>query len=94
MLGLGENNDGIISVMADLLDSGCTVLTLGQYLQPYAGKVPVVRYLHPDEFTMLRDRGLTMGFSEVVAGPYVRSSFLAKEAYYKAVKTKGCPSHR
>ncbi len=87
MLGLGENDEGILGVMGDLLQAGCTVLTLGQYLQPYAGKAPVARYLHPDEFAMLRDKGLSMGFTEVVAGPYVRSSFLAKEAFYKATKS-------
>ncbi len=88
MLGLGESDDGLVRVMEDLLQAGCTVLTLGQYLQPSTEKAPVARYLHPDEFALFHEKGLSMGFTEVVAGPYVRSSFLAKEAFYKAIKTK------
>ena len=85
MLGLGEGPAEVIRVMEDLLEAGCRVLTLGQYLQPLRGKVPVARYLHPDEFAFMREKGLTLGFSEVVAAPYVRSSFQAAEAYLKAV---------
>jgi lipoic acid synthetase len=84
MLGLGETDEEVVRVMEDLVGVGCHVLTLGQYLQPLSGKVPVARYLHPEEFEGLRERGLSLGFCEVVAGPFVRSSFQARRAFLKA----------
>jgi lipoic acid synthetase len=80
MVGLGETWDEVIEAFRDLLEHGCRLLTVGQYLQPRAGKqLPVVRYWTPDEFERLRERGLGMGFAGVAAGPFVRSSFFAEE---------------
>lgn len=80
MLGLGETRDELLEVLADLLDHGCTYLTLGQYLQPDSSKyLPVVRYLHPEEFDELGDQARQMGFSQVASGPFVRSSYHARE---------------
>jgi lipoic acid synthetase len=77
MLGLGEREEEIISVMDDLLDAGCDILTLGHYLQPRRDLLPVARYYRPEEFESLRDRALQLGFRYVEAGPLVRSSYQA-----------------
>jgi len=79
MLGLGESIDEVRKVMGDLQSIGCSILTLGQYLQPSKEHLPVEKYYRPDEFTMLRDEAIAMGFQRVVAGPLVRSSYHAAE---------------
>ncbi len=79
MLGIGETTPEVISVMEDLRTVDCTILTLGQYLQPTKEHLPVDRYVHPDEFRMLKDKGLAMGFRHVESGPLVRSSYHAEE---------------
>jgi lipoic acid synthetase len=85
MLGLGERESEVIRVMRDLLDVGCRLLTLGQYLQPSREHHPVVRYLHPDEFEDYKALGERMGFMEVASGPFVRSSFRAAQMYRNAL---------
>jgi lipoyl synthase len=77
MLGLGEERQDILAVMGDLRKAGCSILTLGQYLQPGKNNLPVMKYYHPDEFAELRCHTLDLGFSQVVAGPLVRSSYHA-----------------
>ena len=78
MLGLGENMDEVEAVMRELASAaGVDVLTLGQYLQPTPDHLPVVRFVHPDEFRELARRGMEMGFRHVEAGPLVRSSYHA-----------------
>lgn len=77
MLGLGETLDEVAGVMADLHAAGCDILTLGQYLQPSRNHLPVDRYLHPDEFALLREKGYALGFTHVESGPMVRSSYHA-----------------
>jgi lipoic acid synthetase len=79
MLGLGESTGEVLEVMNDLRVHGCDILTLGQYLQPTKDHLPVDRFVHPGEFTMLKERGMTMGFSHVEAGPLVRSSYHAEK---------------
>ena len=80
MLGLGETHEELLDVLADLLDYGCQYLTLGQYLQPDPTRyLPVVRYLHPDEFCALGQAAKNMGFQKVASGPFVRSSYHARE---------------
>ena len=79
MLGLGETHDELLDVFADLLDSGCDMLTLGQYLQPTPHHLPVVRYVPPDEFDELGTAAKSMGFRRVASGPFVRSSYHAGE---------------
>jgi lipoic acid synthetase len=78
MLGLGEMKEEVLSVMKDLQDSGCDILTLGQYLQPSREHLAVDRYVHPDEFAAYRETGLRMGFRHVESGPLVRSSYHAE----------------
>ncbi len=85
MLGLGENSDEVYETLQDLLDTGCRLLTLGQYLQPTKEHLPVDHFIHPEEFDKWRDVALEMGFAEVAAGPFVRSSYRARQLY-QAVK--------
>ncbi len=84
MLGLGEGMEEIEVVMRDLREVGCSILTIGQYLQPSRKHIPVKKYYHPDEFNMLRDKALSLGFEYVAAGPLVRSSYQADK--YSEVK--------
>jgi len=83
MLGLGETQDEVLEVLADLLDSGCDFLTLGQYLMPSATLadhyLPVERYLPPEEFAQLGRAAKALGFKQVASGPFVRSSYHARE---------------
>ncbi|MCP4693429.1 MAG: lipoyl synthase [Desulfobacterales bacterium] len=81
MLGLGETDQELRRTMADLLKSGCAILTLGQYLQPTKAHLPVHRYVPPEEFERWRKIALDMGFSEAASGPFVRSSYHARESY-------------
>ncbi len=78
MLGLGESLDEVEAVMRELVDdAGVDVFTIGQYLQPTKEHLPVERFVHPDEFQALADRGRAIGFRHVEAGPLVRSSYHA-----------------
>jgi lipoic acid synthetase len=80
MLGLGESTAEVLDVLADLRARQVDFLTLGQYLQPDTQRyLPVVRYLHPDEFTELGQFAKGMGFTKVASGPFVRSSYHARD---------------
>lgn len=79
MLGIGERTEEVLEVMKDLRTADCDILTLGQYLQPTKQHVPVDRFVHPDEFRMLKERGEKMGFRHVESGPLVRSSYHAEK---------------
>jgi lipoic acid synthetase len=79
MLGIGETIDELFEVIADLRDVDCDVLTLGQYLAPTLKHIPVDRFLPPEEFDEIAVRARTFGFKQVVAGPFVRSSYHADE---------------
>ena len=75
MLGLGEEKEEVLQTLRDLADNGCDVVTLGQYLQPTQKHLPVVRFVHPDEFAFYREEGYKMGIDYVESGPLVRSSY-------------------
>jgi lipoic acid synthetase len=77
MVGLGETNDEILGVMRALRDHDVDMLTVGQYLQPSKSHLPVLRYVHPDEFRMFEDEASKMGFTHAACGPMVRSSYHA-----------------
>jgi len=79
MLGLGEEEHEIDSVLNDLVGIGCEILTLGQYLQPTPNHLPVVRWVHPDEFAEWKRRGEARGLRHVESGPLVRSSYHAEK---------------
>ncbi|MCG8338170.1 MAG: lipoyl synthase [Proteobacteria bacterium] len=81
MLGLGETDDELIEAMEDIKQTGVSILTLGQYLQPSKNSLPVQRYVHPSRFEWFKEQGLKMGFEYVASGPLVRSSYLAAEHY-------------
>ena len=83
MLGLGESEQEILECMADLRAAQVDILTLGQYLRPTRQHLPVERYVAPEEFARLRERGLASGFLECVAGPLVRSSYRAERVFDK-----------
>jgi len=83
MLGLGEERQEILQVMADLREVSCDLLTLGQYLQPSGKHHPVVRYIPPEEFEELQRQGEELGFKGVSSAPLVRSSFHAAEIFEK-----------
>ncbi len=78
MLGLGETDDEIYEIMDHLVEHGCDVLTLGQYLQPTKLHHEVIEYIHPDKFAKLKEVGLSKGFDYVESGPLVRSSYHAE----------------
>jgi lipoic acid synthetase len=84
MLGLGETPDEVTNTLRDLLSAGCRILTIGQYLQPTAGHLPIVRYVPPEEFESWRETALSLGFREAASGPFVRSSYHAGELFGKA----------
>jgi lipoic acid synthetase len=79
MLGLGEERVEVLAAMQDLAAQGTDILTLGQYLQPTREHLPIVRYVHPDEFAEYKTLGEQMGFAHVESGPLVRSSYHAFE---------------
>jgi lipoic acid synthetase len=79
MLGLGETRDEVLSALAEIAVQGVDILTLGQYLQPTREHLPVVRFVHPDEFAEYKTLGERMGFRHVESGPLVRSSYHAFE---------------
>ena len=79
MLGLGETGKEIMQTMDDLLNNGCQVLTLGQYLQPTRAHMPVVEYIHPEQFEYYREQAVSKGFRAVESSPLVRSSYHAEK---------------
>ncbi|MBG6073644.1 MULTISPECIES: lipoyl synthase [unclassified Polaromonas] len=84
MVGLGETDAEILQVMRDLRAHSVTMLTIGQYLQPSGGHLPVRRYVHPDTFKMYEEEAYKMGFLNAASGPMVRSSYHADQQAYKA----------
>jgi len=85
MLGLGETQEELLDTLADLLDAGCEMLTLGQYLRPGPRQLPVVRYVRPEEFAALGEAARRMGFPQVASGPLVRSSYHAREMHVQSL---------
>ena len=84
MVGLGEEWDEVLQVMADLREAYCDVLTIGQYLSPTRNHLPVAKYYTTDEFEALRQSAMQLGFGYVESGPLVRSSYRAHEATIRA----------
>jgi len=77
MVGIGETKEEVIELMNDLYNSGCDILTIGQYLQPTKNHLPVHRYVTLDEFKFYKEYGLKLGFKAVESSPLVRSSYHA-----------------
>ena len=86
ILGMGERPEEVSEAMADLRDTGCDILTIGQYLQPTKFHLPVDRWVHPDEFASHAREGMEqLGFAHVESGPLVRSSYHAGKQLARAV---------
>ena len=85
ILGMGERPDEVPGAMRDLVDTGCDILTMGQYLQPTPQHLPVDRWVHPDEFASHARDGEALGFAHVEAGPLVRSSYHAGTQFKRAL---------
>ena len=79
MLGLGETDAEVEQTLVDLRAQGCELLTIGQYLRPTPGHLPVAEYVHPDQFAFWKSRAEALGFLNTASGPLVRSSFHADE---------------
>jgi lipoic acid synthetase len=79
MVGLGEREEEVLRTLADLHEAGCSVVTIGQYLQPGSDQVPVAAFVEPSCLQSYARKGREMGIAEVVAGPFVRSSYRARE---------------
>ncbi|MFZ5523021.1 MAG: lipoyl synthase [Pseudomonadota bacterium] len=84
MLGLGETDEEVLEVMRDLRAHDVSMLTIGQYLQPSDGHLPVLRYAPLESFTMFEQAAKEMGFSHAACGPMVRSSYFADEQAHQA----------
>jgi len=79
MVGLGEEFDEVVELMKDLRSVSCDIMTIGQYLQPHARRLPVERYVTPAEFAEWREIGMSLGFRHVESSPLTRSSYHARE---------------
>jgi lipoic acid synthetase len=88
ILGMGEQRAEISQALMDLHDAGCDLITITQYLRPSARHHPVARWVKPDEFVELREEAEEIGFSGVMSGPLVRSSYRAGRLYQQAVAAR------
>jgi lipoic acid synthetase len=88
ILGLGETYDEIVATMQDLLQAGCQILTVGQYLQPGPDNLPVAQYWTPQEFDEIGRKALDLGFLAVASAPLVRSSYRASLLYTQATQPR------
>ena len=79
MVGIGETADEVLKLMKDLVEHGCDILTIGQYLQPTKMHLPVDRFVTQEEFEMYKTEGMKLGFKIVESAPLVRSSYHADE---------------
>jgi lipoic acid synthetase len=79
MVGLGETFDEVVELMKDMRAVSCDIMTIGQYLQPYEKRLPVERYVTPEEFQRWREIGMSMGFHHVESSPLTRSSYHARQ---------------
>ncbi len=84
MLGLGEKKEEVLRTLEDMLHAGCSILTMGQYLQPTKKNIPVEEFIQPEAFALWEKRAMEMGFSKVLCGPFVRSSYKAGDLFAKA----------
>ena len=83
MLGLGEKKEEVLRTLEDLLRTGCSILTMGQYLQPTKKHIPVEEFIRPEAFAQWEKKAMEMGFAKVLCGPFVRSSYKAGALFTK-----------
>ena len=89
MAGMGETDEEILAALRELRDAGCDIVTIGQYLAPSKGErhTPVDRFVRPEVFDRYRQEGSAMGIRTVIAGPLVRSSYLAEEGFMQYLES-------
>ncbi|HAM24062.1 MAG TPA: lipoyl synthase, partial [Actinobacteria bacterium] len=85
ILGMGETTDEVVQALIDLHEAGCDIVTITQYLRPSTRHHPVARWVTPEEFTDLADEAKRIGFTGVLSGPLVRSSYRAGRLYREAM---------
>jgi lipoic acid synthetase len=78
MLGLGETEQEVLTLLRDARVAACDILTIGQYLQPTKQHLPVAEFVHPDRFKAFEEAAYGLGFASVFSGPLVRSSYHAE----------------
>jgi lipoic acid synthetase len=88
ILGMGEERSEVSQALKDLVEAGCELITITQYLRPSTRHHPVERWVKPHEFVELREEALTLGFSGVMSGPLVRSSYRAGRLYQQALDAR------
>src|ERR1700761_6237907 len=88
ILGMGETREEVSEALADLVDAGCELITITQYLRPSPRHHPVERWVKPEEFVELQEEALALGFAGVMSGPLVRSSYRAGRLYRQAVEQR------
>ena len=88
ILGMGETREETEQALRDLHDAGCELITITQYLRPTSRHHPVKRWVHPEEFVELADVATEIGFSGVMSGPLVRSSYRAGRLYEQALQAR------
>ncbi|MPZ97054.1 MAG: lipoyl synthase [Propionibacteriales bacterium] len=88
ILGMGETRDEVSQALADLVDAGCELLTITQYLRPSLRHHPIERWVKPEEFVELQQEALDLGFAGVMSGPLVRSSYRAGRLYQQALESR------
>lgn len=81
MLGFDETEEEVFQALRDLHDAGCSIVTIGQYLQPSQNKLRVKKFVHPDQFKIFEEFGLSLGIKQMYCGPYVRSSYNASHVF-------------
>jgi len=88
ILGMGETREEISQALQDLYDAGCELVTITQYLRPSLRHHPVERWVKPEEFVELSEEAEEIGFSGVLSGPLVRSSYRAGRLYRQAIESR------
>ena len=81
MVGLGEKQDEVITLLHEAYDAGCRMITIGQYLQPSEKQLDVQEYVHPDVLALYKKEALRIGFDNAESGPLVRSSYMAEQSF-------------
>jgi lipoic acid synthetase len=94
MLGIGESDSQILKTLKDLRSVNCSFLTIGQYLQPSKDHLPVHRFISPEAFEKWRTEALDLGFRQVASGPFVRSSYHARDMQAAYASSKDCFDNR
>jgi lipoic acid synthetase len=90
MVGLGETMEQLLDTLRDIANTGCDIMTVGQYLPPKKAALPLDRYYTPEEFAYIKSEGLKMGFKHIESGPLVRSSYHAKQQMEGTSRQPAC----